>query len=255
MVTCEFCNKNISNKYNLKIHQKTKTCMKHQGKKTNVKQCDCGKKFTSIRGYNNHQEVCLFNIKYNEKLKIEKKKHKKELEKQKEEYECKIKDLQDRIQELATKAIEKPTTNNTNILNLTPFNMEDSRIKDKIEEFYNLEYLRKGHRGVAEFTKDNLLMDDEGKLKYVCCDPSRSIFKYRDENGEVRKDVKANRLTKRITPDIVNKAHSIVTDEVSKLDGENANRNVEFYDMYFNLKELEKKPEKLGQELSKIVSQ
>ena len=134
-----------------------------------------------------------------------------------------IKDLQDRLEKLAMKAIEKPTTtnnttNHTNVMNLTPFDMEDSSIKDKIQEFYSLEYLRKGHKGVAEFTKENLLMDEKGKLKYIFCDPSRSIFKYKDETGEIRKDVKASRLTKKITPDIMDKAHSIVVEEVKKLE-------------------------------------
>lgn len=289
MVTCNFCKKNISNKYNLKTHQKTKSCMSKQGKHISINYCSCGKTFSSLKGYKTHVDTCTVTQvgdetkRELEQMKIEAKKQKQQMKNkakkqkhmyetkitelqgiiqkleqaailQKQEYERKEKNLQDRIQELATKAIEKPTTSNTtNILNLTPFNMEDLSIKDKISELYNLEYLRKGYKGVAEFTKENLLTDEKGKLKYVCCDPSRLIFKYRDEKGEMRKDVKASRLTNKITPGILIKAHSIVIDEVNKIPTESA-RNIEFYDMYFKLKELENKPEKLGNELKKITT-
>jgi len=184
-------------------------------------------------------------------------------EKEIDMYRKQVKDLQDRIQELATKAIQKSTTitNNTrttNILNLTPFDMSDKSIKDKIHEKYDLGYFMKGQRGVAEFTKENLLLDDKGELMYFCCDPARSIFKYKDESGEVRKDVKANRLSKTITPNILTKAHSLVMEEVKNNYEENEEeknkRNMEHYDMFFKIKELEANPEKLGSELSKLTT-
>jgi len=201
-------------------------------------------------------EIKSLEEKHEKEIKEQQKKHKEEMLQQEGKYLLQIDKLQERIQELAKLAIDKPTTTNTttNVLNLSPFNMEDISIKDKINTFYNLEYLRKGHKGVAEFTRENLLLDDKGKLKYVCCDPSRMIFKYRDETGEMRKDVKANRLSKKITPDIMYKAHSIVVDEVNKLAEEESDRNIEFYDMYFKLKELEENPEKLGNELTKITT-
>ena len=37
--------------------------------------------------------------------------------------------------------------------------------------------------------------DDLGNLTYICTDPSRQIFKFKDSLGEVQKDVKANKLT------------------------------------------------------------
>lgn len=280
---CSFCKKHFSNKYILQNHQKnTKYCLKIQGNtKTTRFSCEgCSKEFTTNQMLNSHKEKCIRLViqKYEiiverqaQQFSEEKKQlarenkeqiqtirytYEKEIQTICEKHDKEIQSLQDRIEKLALAGIQRATTTthnttNTNILNLTPFDMNDRSIKDKIQEFYNLEYLRKGYRGVAEFTKENLLVDDNGKLKYVCCDPSRSIFKYRDENGEVRKDVKASRLTKRITPDIMSKAHSIVVGEVEKMNEESA--NIEFYNMYFALKELEHNPEKLGQELIKVV--
>ena len=290
-VNCEFCNKTYCNKYSLKKHQTTaKSCLLLQNEDVEqIFSCkNCPKKFFRNNCLQKHIVNCVSTIKKKLKeqeekftvtLKEQEEKYKKKLKEQEEkftetlkeqeekfanekeimkkDYSSQIKDLQNSLGDLAKVAIKKPTTTTNNVYNLSPFDMEDNSIKDKIEELYNLDYLRKGHRGVAEFTKDNLLLDKKGNLKYICCDPSRLIFKYKDENGETRKDVKANRLSNKITPNIMNKAHSIVTDEVKKLEStDNTDKlaNLEFYDMYFSLKELENKPEKLGTELSKIIS-
>jgi len=53
-----------------------------------------------------------------------------------------------------------------------------------------------GQKGVAKFAYDTMLKDEEGKLKYICTDPSRQIFQYKNEEGEIQKDVKAKKLTK-----------------------------------------------------------
>jgi len=272
---CNYCKKTFSSKYTLKKHQNTtKYCLKLQNREVENYKCNgCSNLFTTKGSLSVHQNKCskLELIKYKKeiknlkvKLKHQSVENKKLLKQQKEEFQSHIKDLTDRLENLATKAIEKPTTMNKNnytnntILNLTPFDMSDKSIKDKIQEKYDLEYFMKGQRGVAEFTKENLLMDDKGKLMYICCDPSRSIFKYKDELGEVRKDVKANRLSKTITPNILNKAHSLVLEEVKNNDKEDENeknkRNMEHYDMFFKIKEFESNPEKLGTELSKIVT-
>lgn len=268
-VNCEFCNKTYCNKYSLKKHQTTaKSCLLLQNEDVEqIFSCkNCPKKFFRNNCLQKHIVNCVSTIKKNlkeqeekftETLKEQEEKFANEKEIMKKDYSSQIKDLQNSLGDLAKVAIKKPTTTTNNVYNLSPFDMEDNSIKDKIEELYNLDYLRKGHRGVAEFTKDNLLLDKKGNLKYICCDPSRLIFKYKDENGETRKDVKANRLSNKITPNIMNKAHSIVTDEVKKLEStDNTDKlaNLEFYDMYFSLKELENKPEKLGTELSKIIS-
>ena len=289
---CEFCRKKFATKSSLNKHRKTAEYCLYM-RKEHVKQnnsCPCGKTYTRKNSLYRHMITCkvpdiieraveknrrkseeavmslvseydnkIDKIKseYENKIGKMKSEYENEFQKMKSEYENKIEKMNDRLENIAMKAIDKPTisnTTNTSHITMTPFIMEDVSIKHTIEEFYNLDYMRKGHRGVAEFTKEKLLLDDKGKLKYVCCDPSRMIFKYKDEVGEIRKDVKATRLSKKITPNIMTKAHSIVIDEVNKIPVNESTRNVEFYDMYFKLKELETKPEKLGSELSKIIT-
>ena len=87
--------------------------------------------------------------------------------------------------------------NNNKILNiLSPMDFTNKEIiKNKIEDSYKLDYIFSGQKGIAKFAFDHLLKDEEGNLKYICTDPSRQIFKYKDETGEVRKDVEAKKLT------------------------------------------------------------
>jgi len=275
---CEHCKKTFSNKSNLRNHQKTaKYCLKLQNKDINEFSCKaCDYSFTSKRNLKLHEISCINLIKIinNDKIKQKEKECREKLKQKdieceeklkkidniKDEYERKIKDLQDRIQELAKEAINRPTqmvkttTNNTtnNVLNLAPLNIDKEDFKSKIEEGYNMKYFLQGTRGVAEFAKDKLLTDENGKSRYVCVDPSRHIFKYVDENGETRRDVKASKFTEKVTPDIVNKANRMAGEE-----RENKDNYPETIDtitnIFFDIKSLKEHPDKLGRELSKIM--
>ena len=41
----------------------------------------------------------------------------------------------------------------------------------------------------------NILTDNNGELIYVCTDPSRGVFKFKDTTGELKKDLEAKKLT------------------------------------------------------------
>ncbi len=89
------------------------------------------------------------------------------------------------------------TTNNNKILNISSsIDFTDiNKIRDIIENNYTMEYFLDGQKGFAKFALENLLIDDEGNLKYICTDPSRQIFKYKDSLGDIQKDVEARKLT------------------------------------------------------------
>ena len=226
-MNCQYCNKIYSSKSSLNNHQKTaKFCVKLQNNiDTNINfQCQyCEKVFTTKYNLSNHINICKKqkeDIKQKEdckeQLQIQKEKYKQQLRKQKQEYkedllkqkedykeqlekkDLQIKELQDKLERIANKAIEKPTTtNNLNTLNIASiidFNNVD-KVKDLIENKLNINHVVDGQKGLANFVKDNLLTDDAGKLLYVCTDPSRHIFKYKDSTGEVKKDVEAKKLT------------------------------------------------------------
>ena len=126
---------------------------------------------------------------------------KEQLEKQEENYKEQIKDLQDKLDRIANKAIDRPTNNvtntttnnNLNIMTSMDFdNMET--IKDAIDTKLNANHIVDGQRGLAQFLVDAILKDSEGHLKYKCTDSSRGIFKFLNSEGEINKDVDAKKL-------------------------------------------------------------
>ena len=69
------------------------------------------------------------------------------------------------------------------------------KAKSLIDDRLNINYIVDGQKGLARFVKDTLLTDDQGNLLYICTDPSRHIFKYKDSTGEIKKDIEAKKLT------------------------------------------------------------
>ena len=204
--SCNLCKKTLSSKRNLDNHM-TKCKILEEQINFNCKYCK--KILSSKQNLLNHLDICETkkekeldekNKKLEEKEKViieimvENKNYRDQIEQQKEQ----IKELQKTIERMGLKAIERPTTtNNNNTLNITSFMDFDNmdKIKNAIEDKLDINYVVDGQKGLAHFVKDNLLTDDTGKLLYICTDPSRHIFKYKDSSGEVKKDVEAKKLT------------------------------------------------------------
>jgi len=160
-----------------------------------------------------------------EKLKIELESTKRNLEDMKEDRD----DYKDKVFSLANNPINNYTaltntntntnTNthngNNNILMLTPFDMNKQKFSDVIKESFTKDYMIEGQKGVAKFAVDKLLKDEDGKLQYVCTDPSRQIYKFKTIEGDVERDVKAQKLTKNIIEEIKRKSQSIVVADMN----------------------------------------
>jgi len=107
-----------------------------------------------------------------------------------------VSELQNKLDKIVNKAIERPTTvtnNNLNILSSIDFNNLE-KIKDLIENKLNANHVVDGQKGIAQFVVDSFLKDDNGNLLYKCTDTSRNIFKYKNREGEINKDVEAKKL-------------------------------------------------------------
>ena len=228
---CNFCNKIFSSKSSLTVHQNTtKYCLKLQGKieEDGNFTCEhCNKKFTVKSNLLTHYAACK-EKEINDNLeKLEeqlRKEFNKEQEQLQKEFNHTLKEKEDEINELKQKVAElngrlftlkddrelikeiakqpKSTTNTTinNTLNITTSLDFDNidKIKDVIENDFNIDYAINGQKGIAKFVKDKLLKDENGKSIYICTDPSRQIFKYKDDKGDIRKDVEAKKLTEYI---------------------------------------------------------
>ena len=225
---CCFCKNKLSSKSNLIAHQKnSKYCIAIQEKKKNnqidkneninqkiLKNCKYCKNDFSISNIKKHINIC--------KEKYEKIYN--NINVLKENYENIIKDLKQEIFDLKNSLIKFETesniykefankqsvinitnnknntnTNNTNKIALTSnLIMDEEKIKNIIDTKLDNNYILDGQKGVAQFAFDNMLKDDDGNLNYICTDPSRYIFKYRNEDGNIQKDINASKLTNKL---------------------------------------------------------
>ena len=224
-INCEFCDKNFT-KQTIKIHHKT--CKKKLDieMKNLISDKDTEIKKLKKDNKNIKTEKERIKILLSEKVEENKKLQMRivELETENKIY------LQDRevVQKLALqpKTTTTNTNNNDNRIRINNnFFDNPEKIKQMIDEKLTKDYISDGQKGVAQFACNNLLKDENGNMNYICSDPSRHIFKYQNSEGNIEKDVKANKLTNMlIEAGISNKALSIAPSLWTDEDG-NINTN------------------------------
>jgi hypothetical protein len=226
-INCEFCDKNFT-KQTIKIHHKT--CKKKLDIEMKNLISDKDTEIKKLKKDNKNIKTEKERIKNLLSEKVEENK-KLQLRIVELETENKIY-LQDRevVQKLALqpKTTTTNTNNNDNRIRINNNNFFDNpeKIKQMIDEKLTKDYISDGQKGVAQFACNNLLKDENGNMNYICSDPSRHIFKFHNSEGNVEKDVKANKLTNMlIEAGIANKALSMApllwTDEDGNINTNN----------------------------------
>jgi len=140
------------------------------------------------------------------------------------EYKQQIQELQNKLENIAVKAINRPTTtNNTtnnNILNLAPLDM--ASLTEQITNVINTQmteaHVLEGQEGIAKLIYRCFTTED-GKKLITCTDISRGTWKSKDVNGNIIKDHKASNIAKVIKPIATLKANELI-----ELDGSKRNR-------------------------------
>ena len=167
------------------------------------------------------------------------------------------KDSQDCLKEIAkqpktTKNIQNNSINNKYVY-LNPLNLTHEIIKQKIEENFTEKHLIEGQKGVAIFTHDNLLLDDNNNLKYLCGDASRNFFYYKNSDGTIEKDPKATNLTRMIAEDVIAKSHNMVM-EILDDDTVELLQKLDYQNIFYDIKHLRNDNGKFISNLSLLTS-
>jgi hypothetical protein len=116
-------------------------------------------------------------------------------------YEEIIKDLQDKLAALKTPNV---VNNTTNIQVLGNF-LTQEHIDDKIKYHLTEKKILNGLKGIAQFTCEHILKDENGHLLYACYDVARQKFKYKDKDGNEITDMNAEKLVQLLGPSVVKK--------------------------------------------------
>ena len=242
---CNFCKNNFTTKTNLVNHQrKAKYCLSIQGS-TKLKDasiiCDaCGKISTSKWNHQLHVGICKKSSKVsilsieitelkerNKELETINKMLNKQLDQIQEEkiiqekkYEEKlskkdniIQKLQDKLENIAIKAVQRPTTTNTtNKTNINNYiqNMPNISSDHLLEQSNNLtlEHIQKGASGYAEYALEYPL-----KERVACVDYSRRKLKFKDRDGNLISDPEMIKLAPMFFDSIKSKSSEIVFDQ------------------------------------------
>ena len=210
MIGCEFCNTEFSTSRALKNHQKTaKYCLEKRGKEKVYVCTHCNKKMTTNHRLSTHRDIC---IPYRENL-IERKYDKvvSDLQQQVHDYRQQIKELQDRLENIALKAVSRSTTTNnmnskTQINNYIQ-NMMPVTSGHLLEQSSNLtlEHIKKGASGYAEYALGGPL-----KNRVACVDYSRRKIKFKDTEGNVITDPEMAKLAPMFFESIKDKSSQLV---------------------------------------------
>ena len=274
-VVCEYCKKSYNSKYILLKHQKTtKKCLKIQeslrdnlGETFDIEivnyPCEyCEREFTTRQAYKKHNDICISRYKQEISLlrtELDEKTNKNtELDQKILILETENRMLREQnerstttVEEIAKQPRVNTTNNNNKILINTPIDLSQTSVKQAIEEGFSDEYLIQGQKGVAKFAFDNILKDEEGKLKYICTDAARQIFQFKNEDGSIQKDVRATKLTKALlNGEIKSTSHKIACDKMK--DG-SADVFNSYTNNYYEIQNLETDNSDFSRELTSLT--
>jgi chaperonin cofactor prefoldin len=262
---CQYCKNIFKNISSLKNHQLTvKYCLKLQGKDTNLYNCEfCNKGFSKKAHLSDHNNICKSKkniIIINEKEFYEKqiKEQKEFYENQLKEKEIQIKDLQNQIKELATIAINRPTTSVQNnnhqkinqvVNNLLP--ISDDHLKEQAQ-YLTIDHIKNGINGYTQYALEYPLKD-----RIICTDFSRKKIKYKDENGIIVDDPEMIKLSQKLFKAIEEKNDILIEEYIKELHDKHniliTEPNGEMTDCESNL--YQKNLEMIFNELFKIKTQ
>ena len=154
------------------------------------------------------------------------------VEQGKKELEEKYSEL---VKILAKKSTKTINNNNNTVqnINLAVFKDEDS-ITQIVNEKYDINYLKNGQKGVADFTIAHIIKNDNGETTYVITDKARFNGKYKLPSGHVVTDPDMSQLTEKVHPSISNKVKKIAAKE------ENMILNEELCNSFHEILEMDK---------------
>jgi hypothetical protein len=234
---CRFCKNEFSSKTSLNHHQKTaKYCLKLQGKYTEFKlKCPgCDKSFTRKYELNRHIITCKKSYSQINNEHEQTIKHQKILINQ---YLSTIKDLQlqisvlqDKLENVAIKAVQKPTSiNNTKNIQINNFlksapPLTDQVLKDNVENL-TLDHHVQGAEGYAKYA-----LEFPFKGRIVCVDVSRDKIKYKDGEGNVVDDVGFRKMMMKLCKELYQKSYILSIDHLDKLSKQFTEKELEQYD-------------------------
>ena len=214
--TCKYCSKELASKSSLNNHiSNAQYCINKRENKEEVRvfNCnDCQKKFTSKQSLILHISRCSTKTKneYEYKTTQTSDQYEEKLSFLQEELQKKdklIQQLQDKLENIAIKAVSRPTTSNKTQINNYIQNMKlvtEEHFIDNVQHL-TIDHIKKGPEGYAEFALEYPLKD-----RLLCSDYSRRKLKFKDKDGNLITDPEMTTLAKKFFNSIKEKNKELI---------------------------------------------
>jgi len=221
---CKYCKNTFKTKSSLNTHQKTaKYCLKLRNIKVSEYKCSsCHKYFSTLTNLNRHQKDCRISNVISDNIEKINELEKNNgyltekiifLQKQLSQKDEIIKDLQKQIQEIALRAVSKPTTSKTQINNYIQ-KLEivtDQCLNENIENL-TIDHIKKGPEGYAQYALEYPLKD-----RLLCVDYARRKIKFKDKDGNIITDPEMTVLAKKFFSSIKEKNKELICQLANEL--------------------------------------
>ena len=231
---CPDCKNSFNSKGSLKHHQKTaKYCLSIRGLQNKNYIClECTKQFSSNHNLTVHMVSCgRSKIALKLKSKLEKtenmleqqvqtiQEQKNTIQEQKntiQEQKKTIRELQDKLENIAIRAVSRPTTSNKTQINNYIQKLElttDQHIQDQVPHL-TIEHIKQGPKGYAEYALSHPFHN-----RLICVDYARRKVKYKDDDGKLAVDPEMTKLSKKLFESIKTKNKELIMECINEMPG------------------------------------
>jgi hypothetical protein len=222
---CKYCFKELASKSSLNNHvSNAQYCINNRIdiNKDEIKifKCDdCNKNFTSKQSLILHIAKCVYKIKnvYEEKSSITNSQYEEKISYLQEELVKKdvvIHELQDKLENVAIKAVSRHTVSNKTQINNYIQSMKpvtDENFLNNVQHL-TIDHIKKGPEGYAEYALEYPLKD-----RMLCSDYSRRKIKFKDNDGNIITDPEMTTLAKKFFNSIREKNKELICKSANEL--------------------------------------
>ncbi len=180
--TCHLCNKQFSTKFNLNKHlRESKSCSNLNNQVYKQECLWCKGKYDNIK---NHIKSCKTSKEVTYSM------YQSEVNNLQQALQ-QIKDLQDKLFNLANKTTVTNTINNTRTYNaiLTcdkPLILNKERVMSIMIDKCKVSHLKQGGKGICDWFLESVCINDSGLICIECFDRNRRMFRYEDDNEKIK---------------------------------------------------------------------
>ena len=154
-----------------------------------------------------------------------------------------IQTLQKIIENIAKKAVDKPTNTVVNQIRncfsdkYFVDDIKESDVKRKCQTYLTEQILMEGQRGIARLCTEHIINTNDNKKLLIATDQSRNKFRYMDEKGNIKDDIEARTFIEKVSKPIKEVAEivfdnvlSTIKDEKETIEKDDYGRKAELND-------------------------